>query len=150
MNVGQRSIVFYVSAVALLLSAHTGLAAGNAVSGAKAFQQCVACHSVKPGEFGRHMGQESRHGEGLPPVFRRTGALQRSLGRQDIGSVACRSRTPHTRQYDDVRRDKRCGATAGSHCLPSGGLGRQSAGGPVFARRHDGQRRSHQSQACRS
>ena len=50
MNVGQRSIVFYVSAVALLLSAHTGLAAGNAVSGAKAFQQCVACHSVKPGE----------------------------------------------------------------------------------------------------
>jgi cytochrome c len=50
MNIAQRSILLYLSTAAVLLTAHTVLAAGNAANGAKAFQQCAACHSVKPGE----------------------------------------------------------------------------------------------------
>jgi len=33
-----------------LISTHLGIAAGDPLRGGKAFQQCAACHSTKPGE----------------------------------------------------------------------------------------------------
>lgn len=49
MNVAHWLIAFHAGAV-LLLSADTGYAAGDPARGAKVFQQCAACHSVKSGE----------------------------------------------------------------------------------------------------
>lgn len=81
MNVAQRSILLYLSAAVLLLGAHTGLAAGNAASGAKVFQQCAACHSVKPGEHltGPSLADIWGRKAGTAQGFRRySDALERS------------------------------------------------------------------------
>ena len=51
MNIAHRSIAYHLLAVvALLLFANATFAAGDPARGAKLFQQCAACHSVKPGE----------------------------------------------------------------------------------------------------
>ena len=81
MNIAQRSIALYLTAAALLLAAHTGLAAGNAASGAKVFQQCAACHSVKPGEHltGPSLADIWGRKAGTAKDFRRySDALERS------------------------------------------------------------------------
>lgn len=49
MNIAP-STAYRLAVVALLLSANTTFAAGDPARGAKFFQQCAACHSVKPGE----------------------------------------------------------------------------------------------------
>ena len=49
MNVAHWLIAFYAGTVLLLFS-NTSHAAGDAAGGAKVFQQCAACHSVKSGE----------------------------------------------------------------------------------------------------
>src|SRR5687768_6022017 len=65
----------------LLVSPNTGHAAGNPATGAKVFQQCVACHSVKPGEHltGPSLADIWGRKAGTATGFRRySDALERS------------------------------------------------------------------------
>ncbi len=50
MNIAHWSIAYRLAVVTILLFANTGFAAADPARGAKVFQQCATCHSVKPGE----------------------------------------------------------------------------------------------------
>ena len=49
MNIAHRSMAYHLAAVTLLLFAEPSHAAGDPTRGAKVFQQCAACHSIKSG-----------------------------------------------------------------------------------------------------
>jgi cytochrome c len=69
------------AAAILLVSTNTGHAAGNPTTGAKVFQQCVACHSVKPREHltGPSLADIWGRKAGTAQGFRRySDALERS------------------------------------------------------------------------
>lgn len=81
MNLAQRSLVFCPSAVGVLLAANTSVAAASAANGAQVFQQCAACHSVKPGEHltGPSLADTWGRKAGTARGFRRySDALERS------------------------------------------------------------------------
>jgi cytochrome c len=82
MNIAHWSIAYRLAVVTLLLFANTGFAdAADPARGAKVFQQCAACHSVKPGEHltGPSLADVWGRKAGTAPEFRRySEALQRS------------------------------------------------------------------------
>jgi cytochrome c len=80
MSIAHRLIAFYAGTILLLFS-NTSYAAGNTASGVKVFQQCAACHSLKPGEHftGPSLADVWGRTAGAAPEFRRySEALQRS------------------------------------------------------------------------
>jgi cytochrome c len=71
-----------LGALALVAAmSHSAVAAGDAKRGAQLFQQCIACHSVQPGEHmtGPSLAQAAGHKAGTAPGFQRySEALKRS------------------------------------------------------------------------
>jgi cytochrome c len=70
-----------LAAFALLLTGSAALGAGDAKRGAQLFRQCMACHSVQPGEHmtGPSLAQVAGHKAGSAPGFQRySDALKRS------------------------------------------------------------------------
>lgn len=77
----MKSAHWFIAVTVLFLFRHPGYAAGDPARGAKAFQQCAACHSVKPSEHltGPSLGEVWNRKAGTAKEFRRySDALQRS------------------------------------------------------------------------
>lgn len=69
------------AALALLAMSGAALGAGDAKRGAQVFRQCMACHSVQPGEHmtGPSLAHAAGHKAGTAPGFQRySDALKRS------------------------------------------------------------------------
>ena len=67
--------------IVLIMSGETALAAGDAKRGVQLFRQCIACHSVQPGEHltGPSLAHAVGHKAGTAPGFQRySDALKRS------------------------------------------------------------------------